>query len=217
MRGQPPKPEIAQVSVKLTSKNNPTGSTDCSGTRIARDYILTAAHCFASSKHAVVNGVSYPVADKWKHPKWNNNTDAFDFAVLYVRGLPEGPVAKLPGAAEKIKVGDQLTVAGFGYTETGSDGKLGQTSLTIKKPDYTETEILATGKGTGICGGDSGGGALKAGTPLTIVGVSSSTAGADKYGCDDHVYFANVSVVTRWIDGILKPLTNNTGGVGAER
>ena len=204
MNGQPVEvaDPVALVSVKLTKQYDPMGPTDCSGTRITRNHILTAAHCVSVAKHTVfAGGISFRVIQARAHPEWDDSTDAYDFAVLKVEGAPPlGPVAVIADARDKeLAIGDVLTVAGSGYTEVGGDGVLYKTQLRVKTPYYSRTEILTAGVRTGVCGGDSGGGYLQLGPVIKVFGVVSSTVTDDRYGCDDHVFMANVMRASDWI------------------
>ena len=199
---------FAQVSVKITSRNNPKGPTDCSGTRIAPRFVLTAAHCASSSRYGVFsNGANVRVKKVYRHPRWNNNTDAFDFAILeFDDSAPAGPVAGLPEQGERLQRGAAITIAGSGYTHRGGDGRLHIAQHRLANPSYTATEMSTIGERvagcgrTGMCGGDSGGGNFD--EKRRLVGISSSTAGEDRYGCHRQGYLANVATVRTWIDKI---------------
>src|SRR5580698_9153154 len=156
-----------------------SGGTACTATAIARDLLLTAAHC-------VQPGADYKLADieAGREPRFKDiarieRDPQFDLKRLFghlatadvaLLKLTEPLLAKIPpvplGAEEEsVVVGDAFVVAGYGVTVRG-DGRTGGTvraatlvatgvpgSLQIRLFDPRTKGISA---GLGACAGDSG-------------------------------------------------------------
>lgn len=174
----------------------------CTGTALARDLVLTAAHCVtrpvAYEVKAFQNGVAIPVRAIARHPRFDYASYAAsrataDVALLKLEAaLPDIVVPAALAAARRVAVGETLTVAGFGVTLAGTPHGLGiprmaklavtgkPGSLQIRLVDPATRNVSA---GLGGCTGDSGAPAFDGEGPLVIGVVSWSTAPQDNEGC----------------------------------
>jgi hypothetical protein len=174
----------------------------CTGTALARDLVLTAAHCVARRAtyevHAYQNGAPIPVRSIARHPrfKFENYLAAratADVALIKLAGpLPDVVVPAALAAARRVKVGETLTIAGFGVTAAGTARGLGVPraarltvtgvpgSLQIRLQDPATRNTRA---GLGGCTGDSGAPAFDGSGPLVIGVVSWSTGPQNEEGC----------------------------------
>jgi len=179
--------------------------SSCTGVALARDLILTAAHC-------VLPGIDYKLvefgADRRpilknigriaRHPQFSLKTMLGHRATADVALIkllkPENltPVA-LGGQSRDVKVGDAFLVIGYGLT-VPNDGKSGG--------KVRSAQLVATGRpgtlqirlvdpqtnnqraGLGACTGDSGAPVFARAAPFAVTGVVSwSTAAGNAAGC----------------------------------
>ena len=174
----------------------------CTGTALAQDLVLTAAHCVtAKSSYEVKAFQTGPVIKAISvsiHPSFNFSNYAAsrataDIALIKLSTpLPNIIVPATLAAPRRVAAGEKLTIAGFGVTKAGTDYGLAQprmARLTVTgKPGslqirlYDEiTQNLRIGLGG--CTGDSGAPAFDGEGPLVIGVVSWSTAPNDEEGC----------------------------------
>jgi len=175
--------------------------TACTATAIARDLLLTAAHC-------VQPGSDYKLADLWsaKTPQLKSiarieRDPQFDLRVLLAHlatadvalvklaePLPDKiPTAQLDDATSPAAPGDRFIVAGYGVTVRG-DGRTGgtvraATLIATGTPNTLQLRLFdprtkGETAGLGACAGDSGAPAFRDrdGT-FAIVGVVSWSTG----------------------------------------
>ena len=174
----------------------------CTGTALARDLVLTAAHCVAAKAgyevKAFQTGPAIKAASVAIHPgfKFANyaaSRATADVALIKLSApLPDIVVPATLAAARRVTAGEKLTVAGFGVTADRTDRGLGQprmAQLTVTgKPGSLQIRLYddATRNkrpGLGACTGDSGGPAFDGEGPLVIGVVSWTTAAGDEDGC----------------------------------
>ena len=175
----------SQTTVALLTRSA-RGTGLCTASIIAKDLLVTAAHCVTDSfgrlvavqnhrivfsrdvEHAgaadlrVVDGVK--VHSTWKG-SLSKGKDQGDIAIVHFNGgLPSGfAVAQLLPTSQKLKTGQLVTLSGYGVTtmdptkEDGS-GLLRKVNITISNATFAKTEILLDQRGgRGACHGDSGG------------------------------------------------------------
>ena len=147
----------------------------CTGTALARDLVLTAAHCVTRKIDYRIKvyqtGASIPVRSIAMHPNFNLESYAAsrataDVALLKLAApLPDIVVPAALAASRRVAVGETLTVAGFGTVADNSARGLGiprMAKLTVTgKPGSLQIRLYDRTTrneriGLGGCTGDSG-------------------------------------------------------------
>jgi hypothetical protein len=197
--------------------------TFCSGSLIAQDLVLTAAHCVlpGADYKVIIPGETPPrlldVKRMAAHPQFNvsgilAHRASADVALLQlVSPLPQNKApAPLGSPAIPIEVGSRFTIAGVGVTKRG-DGKSGGTIRTADlivtgKPGTLQvrlTDALTNNArdGLGACTGDSGAPVFEMqGGRAVIVGVVSwSTGPNDSNGCGGLTGVTPLTLYRGWI------------------
>jgi secreted trypsin-like serine protease len=198
-----------------------SGGTFCTGAAIARDLVLTAAHCVqpgADYKLVEFDAAHRPtlldVRQVARHPNFNlqtllNHRATADVAVLKLaKPLPPDIIpATLDRAERRPQPGDRYTVTGYGLAVRG-DGKTGGTLraaqlVAIGRPGNLQIRLVdpATGgstPGLGACTGDSGAPVYE-GTALVGV-VSWSTGPNMSAGCGGLTGVTPITLYRKWIE-----------------
>jgi secreted trypsin-like serine protease len=190
----------------------------CTGTALARDLVLTAAHCvtgklayqvktFQGGSPIAVHGIAL-------HPRFDPASYAASRATADIALLKlSAPLADLVAPAKlapdrHVATGETLTIAGFGVTAAGTDRGLGlprMATLTVTgKPGSLQVRLFDsatrnTRSGLGACTGDSGAPAFEPATGGIIGVVSWSTAPADEEGCGGLTGVTPLLLYRAWI------------------
>ncbi len=210
--GAPPATGAAGQSIVMISGSR--GSV-CTGTAIARDLVLTAAHCALAAGYRVANfrGASIAVAQVAVHPRfdlgnYNRSRATADVALMKLSApLPDAVVpAALAPAGNKVAVGERFIVAGFGVVAAGSASGLGTPRMAslaaTGQPGNLQLRFfdpVTRGEraGLGACTGDSGG-PVFAGEKVIGV-VSWSTGPKLEDGCGGLTGVTPLSLYRAWI------------------
>ena len=194
----------------------------CSGSLIAQDLVLTAAHCVmpGADYKVIIPGETPPrlldVRRVAQHPQFNvQNILAHraspDVALLQLAAPLPAAKAPSPLAAPLIPIqpGGRLTIAGVGVTIRG-DGKSGGTIRAADlgvtgKPGTLQIRLADpltnnTSSGLGACTGNSGAPAFEMQGRAVIVGVVSWSTGANNSdGCGGLTGVTPLTLYRDWI------------------
>jgi hypothetical protein len=225
--GGAPSPAAANAVVTIVGSHG----TSCTGTLIARDIVLTAAHCIApGTAYKIVDYKSQPprlldIRRVATHPQFDMQSllahrATADVALLQLASPLAAQPAALGGALMPVTAGMRLTVVGMGVAIAG-DGRSGgvarAASLAVTgRPGTLQIRLVDpstnnTRAGLGACTGDSGAPAfLDSSGGGVIVGVVSwSTGPNNASGCGG---LTGVTPLALYRDWILK--TARSWGAG---
>ncbi|WP_114945499.1 S1 family peptidase [Microvirga calopogonii] len=205
---------LARRSVMVLSSNGGV----CSAVVLAKDVVLTAAHCVTgAAEHRVHfrDETGEPVlitpAAKAVHPGYNakaieTRQRSIDLALVRI---PEALPARFERAtlsAGSVTRNSPVTVGGYGLAREGdakSSGTFRTASLTAVEP-FGPSRILLWADGSGTasaCQGDSGG-PMASGT--SVAAITSWSSPAKGRSCGGVTQGILVGPQREWIDRILK-------------
>ncbi|MEI9803788.1 MAG: trypsin-like serine protease [Pseudolabrys sp.] len=190
----------------------------CTGTALAQNLVLTAAHCVARPADYQIKvfqtGQTIGASGIAKHPRFDFDSYSAsrataDVALIKLAApLPDIVVPASLAASRRAAPGETLTIAGFGVTANGTPRGLGQprmATLTVTgKPGSLQIRLFDPAArnlrpGLGACTGDSGGPAFDGEAPLVIGVISWTTAAGDEDGCGGLTGITPLLLYRAWI------------------
>lgn len=203
----------------------------CSGSAIARDLVLTAAHCVSDLRSARVYwGASQAEARRKGHVRSvvkgrihagyveGGISDTNDLAILKLSSpLPSSrKVASLSFTGSHIQENGLMEVAGYGINRSGMNrggsGILRRMTLLIEKEFFSPTEFqFRQSTAGGTCNGDSGGPAFLRTTNggMTVFGVAARADGSRNpwdVVCKHYSIYTRVDKHKSWIQETIRLL-----------
>jgi secreted trypsin-like serine protease len=210
-------------------------SNFCTGTAIARDLVLTVAHCVlpgAEYKIVEYDAAHQPllkaVTSVARHPAFKLETmlahrATADVALLKLAAPLSAPATPAPLATRTaFAVGERFTVAGYGVAVRG-DGKTGGTAraatlVATGRPGTLQVRLvdpatMGERAGLGACTGDSGAPAFdETGANAAVVGVVSwSTGPGGSDGCGGLTGLTPLALYRDWIAATARQLGSPLG------
>jgi secreted trypsin-like serine protease len=188
----------------------------CTGTALARDLVLTAAHCVSRKGDYRVKvfqtGQSLTVRSIAVHPRFDLASYAASRAtadvalVKLASPLPDAVTPAALAASRRVAPGDTLTIAGFGTVANESARGLGvprmaRLTVTGTPGSYQirlyDSRTRDERAGLGGCTGDSGAPAFDGENVIGV--VSWSTAPQDEEGCGGLTGVTPLALYRGWI------------------
>jgi secreted trypsin-like serine protease len=193
----------------------------CTGTALARNLVLTSAHCVApGGNYRVMTSTavaSIPIQTIVRHPRfdpksYDRGRATADLALIKLtKPLPEHvSTASLATEGEVVAPGDRLLIAGFGVSVAGKDSSTGTphvaTLVVTGRPGNLQIRLFdpathGASLGLGACVGDSGGPAFREidGRVMIVGVVSWSTGPGDEDGCGGITGVTPLSLYRSWL------------------
>lgn len=192
-------PEFAPYAVMVMTRSG--GEADfCTAGVIARDVVLTAAHCVTdvadtqvffwadNRKLVVVDVASIAINPGFKPNVGRRHQISIDLALVRLTALLPSEFKPLEFApANRVAIGQKLRIIGFGRASevvSGTSGVLRSGTLAVSGPKSPLVAFLVDPNRTGLggCTGDSGAPILALDQP-TLVAVAIRAKGAKGYFC----------------------------------
>jgi hypothetical protein len=208
-------PMAAHGVMVLASRAGKSGF--CTGVVIARDVVLTAAHCVAAAHQTRIyfkqgdqptflEPTAIATHPQYKADALLRRERSIDLALI--RSSLPAQVTPVMLADDAVSLGTIVGVAGFGVTREGDGASAGILRWGKLRARAPLSNILLwaddpSDKDFGACEGDSGGPifALESGA---LVAITSWTEGAGDRHCGKLTQAALIAPQRAWIDSVLR-------------
>lgn len=171
-----------------------SGGSGCSATLVGDCKVLTAAHCVgASSATFRLGSVRYSSSRIVRHPAYRGGSNDIALVLLAQRVTD---VAPLRINTDPVRVGQAITLVGFGRPD-GSSDQFGTKRMGENTIDTVAQTTFVFSGSSNVCEGDSGGPSLVVvGGEERVAGVHSQRIGACGNGGRD----TRVDAYRSWIE-----------------
>lgn len=202
----------------LVLKRGGGGAGFCTGTVIAPNAVITAAHCIHGAQEIAVDIGTYgkprlaKVIARKLHPSFvpdahRKRVRSIDMAMLRLASpLPASYIPARLGGETAVSAGQRFTLAGFGVTREDNPDSAGRLRIGEVEAREPLSRILLwlrdpLGRGLGACIGDSGGPVFDA--DRNLIAVIAWSAGDKGRSCGALTQGILVAPQRGWIENVL--------------
>lgn len=218
-----------KINESIVGVYDDAGGQLCTGTLVAQNIVLTAAHCIGydhDAMYIVFDNLISPLSKMAKAERIEESpyyrgrrfekTDRNDLALIrFTTPLPKGyKPARFLSGPQNIANGTSVYIAGYGYNDAAKEsgqGTLRKTTVKIINAAFGTSEVLVNQtEGSGACHGDSGGPAfIKIKDEYFLWGVTSRGVEDEKQLCNTYAAYTNLFAHQVWINRMVTKLSKS--------